>query len=278
MDVYRPVNSHDAPLVVLFPPHLVTKDLWLSFPELATALAEQGAVVTVANWSQLGADPASTRELLKVIAQGRAVQSCAIAYAVTHAHEYGADLRRLVVVGEAYGGNVAAVTTLGPRPAPMTACAAPATTWKATGLLTWDSDWAAAMPSWDTYGADVARITAALTPWPSLATAPHIPVVLAYSTAMAQIERRCETTSSPEWLTMRDPSGTMREQLLEMDAFADGCVDSGDAAKALAAAMRQEGIPATGLRLDGATTTEEVLDPVDQKALVAAITHLATSG
>ena len=49
----------------------------------------------------------------------------------------------------------------------------------------------------------------------------------------------------------------MRDRLGEVGAYADGCQDLGDAAKAIAAEMQALGIPAEVIALtDGATTAD----------------------
>jgi acetyl esterase/lipase len=261
--------------VVLFTAHGTTKDEWAEYGDLAGALAERGLVVAVANWSQLDADQSTTGKVLRVVAEGRAVQSCAVTFAVNHAAEFGADPQRLVLMGQMYGGNMTSVTALSPRAAPVSGCVEKDRAWQPSGLLVWDGDWLLGMDLWDSFGSDAARIASALTPWSALPTAPPVPVVLAYSDAIAQSTGRCDAGTRPAWLSMRDPSGTMRRQLLAVDAFADDCIDLGDEARAMAAAMTAADLPASVLELTGATTTEEGLDPADQAALVDAAAGLA---
>lgn len=277
MDLYAAKDAHGAPLVVLFTAHGVTKDTWAEYAELATALAQRGIVVAVSNWSQLGTDESTADKVVDVVMQGRAVQACAVAFAVGRARRLGADPRRLVLMGQMYGGNLASLTALAPTVAPVRGCLDRTRRWQAAGLVVWDGDWLAGMNLWDSYGADAARIAAAVTPWNVLSTAPRVPVVAAFSDNTAQATQRCEAGTSPTWLAQRDPTGQMRQQLLLVDAFVDGCVDIGDGTTAMVAAMQAEGIEADVLELDGATTSEEVLDPADRTALVDATAALTGS-
>ena len=56
-------------------------------------------------------------------------------------------------------------------------------------------------------------------------------------------------------LNSGDPTGAMRARLDEVGAYADGCQDVGDAAKATAAEMQALGIPAELVALADGTTT-----------------------
>jgi hypothetical protein len=177
-----------------------------------------------------------------------------VSYAAAHAADFGADPSRLVLLGELFGGNVASKTALG-TPEAFPGCAASAP-WKATGLVSWDTDWMAEMPDWDGLGKDAARAVAALSPWPTLAKAPKIPVELVVSDAARAATGRCDDRDAA-WMVARDPTGAMRKRLDEVGAFADGCQDLGDAAKATAAEMEALGIPAEFVALTDATTTAD---------------------
>jgi hypothetical protein len=109
------------------------------------------------------------------------------------------------------------------------------------------------MPAWDGLGEDAARAVAALSPWPSLADAPKIPVALVVSDAARAVSERCGARDEA-WMVSRDPTGAMRDRLDEVGAYADGCQDLGDAAEATAAAMRDAGIPAEVVALTDETT------------------------
>jgi hypothetical protein len=256
LDVYAPAGARDLPLVVMFPPHSLTKDDTTAFAQLATEVARLGAVVVVANWSQLDDPPAEFEDpaILEAIArQGQSVAACAVTYAVAHSSEHGADPSRLVLVGELYGGNVAIMIALG-SPDPLPGCEAEAD-WVATGLVGWDADWMALMPVWDQLGKESARAVAALSPWPLFSEAPRIPVDLVVSDGAVAVTKQCDGRDATR-VVARDPTGAMRDRLDEIGALADGCADLGEAADATAAAMLTAGVPATVSRLgntDGQT-------------------------
>lgn len=256
LDIYAPPGARGLPLIVMFPPHGLGKDQAGAFAQLATSVAERGAVAVVASWSQADdppsvfADPAALETIASL---GQSVASCAVSYVVANAAVYGADPARLVLLGELYGGNVAGMLALGSA-APFPGCDATGA-WKAAGLVGWDADWMVAMPAWDALGADAARAVSALSPWPSLADAPRIPVELVVTEIARKVSARCDDRDAA-WMVARDPNGVMRRWLDEVGAYADGCVDLGDAAEATVAAMQDVGVPAELVALSDRTTTD----------------------
>ena len=119
LDVYAPAGAASLPLVVLLPAHGLTSTSSPAYEQFATAVAARGAVVVVANWSQREdppesfADPSALRALVET---DRAIAGCAVAYAVAHAADYGADPARLVLAGELYGANMASLIAFEPPP------------------------------------------------------------------------------------------------------------------------------------------------------------------
>ena len=249
LDVYAPEGAQGLPLVVMIPPHSLTKTGSAALTQLANAVAAQGAVVVVTNWSQLVdppntfVDPAALEEIARL---GQDFAGCAVSFAASHAADYGADPSRLIVVGQLYGGNTASMIALA-SPDPYPGCEA-TVDWQATGLVGWDADWMAGMPAWDTLGPDAVRAVDALSPWSMLDEASRIPVVLAVSEAVVAATRRCDDRDADR-MAWRDPSGSMRERLAEVGAYDDGCQDSGDAAAAMANHLTAAGFPAEVLRL-----------------------------
>ena len=251
LDVYAPEDAQGLPLVVMLPPHSLTKTGSAALTQLANAVAGQGAVVVVTNWSQL-ADPPDTFEdpaaLEEIAWLGQSYAGCAVSFAVSQAGEYGADPSRLVVVGQLFGANTASMIALG-SPDPFAGCEATAD-WEATGLVAWDADWLVGMPAWDALGPDAARAVDALSPWSILGEAPRIPVELVVSDTWVAATQRCGDRDA-DWMVWRDPSGSMRERLDEVGAFDDGCQDLGEGAAAMAKQLTAAGFPAGVVRLTG---------------------------
>jgi hypothetical protein len=281
LDVYAPAGAEGLPLVVFLPAHGLTKNSSPAYAQLASAVAERGAVVAVANWTQLEDPPevfAEPEALAEVSRLGQAMAACAVAFAVEHAGDYGADPSRLVLAGELYGANAASMVALG-SPDTLPGCSS-AADWAATGLAAVNDDWLLEFPAFD---AVPAAAVAAQSPWGLLDEAPRIPVALVVTDAAETVSDRCGGPDA-DWLAGRDPSGDIRDGLDAVDAFADGCIDFGDEARAMAAAMSaHDGLAAQVVRLpnsDGGTESDEGahlerLGPADLALLTETVMGLA---
>jgi hypothetical protein len=255
LDVYSPPEADNLPLVVLLSPHGFTKEN-PSTVQLASGIAERGAVVAVANWSQQE-DPPETFEnpaaLTEMARTGQSFAGCAISFAASPAAEFGADPSPLVLVGELYGANTAsmvALDTVDPSPG----CRVSATEWKATGVVGLNADWLATAPYFDAVASAAVEV---FSPWALLDQAPAIPTKLVVTSDAVAVARRCDGRDA-EWMALRDPTGAMREQLDAVGAYEDGCVDVGDEAEAMAAEMSARGLPAETVALtdpDAATSS-----------------------
>jgi len=281
LDVYAPVGGQGLPLVVFLPPHGLTKDSSPAYAQLATAIAEQGAVVAVANWTQLDDPPEILTEpeaFVEVSRLGQAVAGCAVSFAAEHAGDYGADPSRLVLAGELFGANAAGMIALG-EPDTLPGCSSTAE-WAATGLAGVNGLWMAAYPPFD----DVAAAaTASQTPWALLDAARPIPVALMVTEAGIAVSERCGGRDA-EWLVARDPSGIMRTRLDDVGALDDACLDLKDEARAMAAELAaHEGMAPEVVPLanpDGATGSDdgahlEQLGPADLALLTETVMGLA---
>ena len=173
LDVYSPQGANNLPLVVLLTPHGFTKDNPPTV-QLANGVAEQGAVVVVANWSQQE-DPPETFEdpaaLTEMARMAQSVAGCAVAFAASRAGEFGADPSRLVLVGELYGANTASMVALGTAD-PSPGCLASTTEWSATGLVGLNDDWLAGAPYFDAVASAAVEV---FSPWALLDRAPRSP-------------------------------------------------------------------------------------------------------
>ena len=272
MDVFAPAGAHALPLVIIFPPHSLTSTDYPVHHQMAEAIAAKGAVVAVANWSQTSGGTENPAAVATITAGGRSVAACAVTYAVEHAAAYGADPSRLVLVGQFYGANIASLVALAPAK-PLPGCRAGTTKWAATGVVGWDGDWLAQIAAWDAFGADVAKVVAALSPWSLASTARKVPLTFITGDFAAADTRRCETAAVP-WLTWRDPSGAMRARLESVKALVNGCVDNVGSAKAMAVEFEAHGFHASLVHLTDTGSTESLLAPADLSRMVEAVVTL----
>lgn len=277
-DVYAPTGRVDLPLVVVLPPHTLTKENAASV-QLASALAERGMVAVVANWSQLD-DPTGSFEdpavLMEVARTGQSFAGCAVSTAVSRAHEYGADPTRLVLVGELFGANMASMVALGAADR-YPGCVSTDGTWSASGFVGLNGDWLVSFPLFDPVAGAAIET---LSPWSLFDRAPEIPVVLAVTEEAADLAQLCDEAAG--WLASRDATGSMGEQLEAVDATTDGCIDIRELAEATAAEMLSHGLEAEVVALDnpdaatrtGAGGHVVEFGPADLALLLAAITSV----
>jgi hypothetical protein len=276
LDVYAPSEAHDLPLVVMF--HGagpgVDKDS-LEYPDLAEAIADEGAVVVVANWGQHGMPwQWSTADLIHVQRLMAEEGACAVSYAVTHAAEYGADRARLVLFGHSAGATEAGMVGL-TEPAPLPGCVVSPTTWAVRGMMLWDGDFLLANPGFDVFRKDMARILEVMTPWPTLATAPHVrSVEFAVSMNSRDELSTPDASKDAEWLAWRDPTGTMQQDLDSLGAFDDGWLDVGEEAEAMILGLKASGIHASLLTFTDPSTTHESIYTDDFELMVEHVLSL----
>ena len=260
LDVYTAGEDGGRLLVVILPPHGLTKEQAGAESQLAEALAEREAVAVVANWTQLDEPDASFTDidvLAKLAKAGQSMAACAVAFAVEHAEDYGADPTRLVIVGEIYGANAAAVVAL-THPAPLTSCKADAVP-QAIAVVALDADWYAAMPEWDQLGKDVHQAVDLLAPWSGLNAVSNVRVAATVATGTHDITNRCGGPEAP-WLVDRDPTGQLRKRLDTVGALTDGCIDLLDQAQAATNQLAAAGLTARVIQLAN-TDSKTGLDP-----------------
>lgn len=241
VDVYTPLGAADLPLVVLLPPHSLTKHNPATV-QLANSVAERGAVVAVVNWSELENPPESFKDpaaVTEIARAGQSVADCAVSFVASSAGEFGADPSRLVLVGELFGANVASMVALGAAD-PLPDCRAPTADWSTTSLVGLNADWLVTAPFFDAVAPTAIEV---FSPWALLDQAPMIPTRLVVTSAAATIGMRCDDRDA-DWMVSRDPAGAMREQLDAVGGYDDGCVDLGDEAEAMAQEMAAQGLPA----------------------------------
>ena len=283
LDVYAPAEAEDLPLVVLLHggPSSADKDV-LDYPELARAIAGEGAVVVVPNWggTELPNEKlAAGLTAAQIIAesQGPDEVACAVSYAVTHADEYGADPTRLVLFGHSGGANMAGRVAWTETSA-FAGCAVPPAEWTVQAVMLWEGDWFLGPPMYDVFRTDLPALLAVVSPWPALATATDVPPVkaeFAVSTTARAVMRHPDASSTAEWLAWRDPTGRMQDELEAVDAFADGFLDVGEPSEVMVNVLNAGGADASLLELTDPATTHEQLSEADFDLMVEHVLALA---
>lgn len=281
VDIYAREGSSGVPLVVIFHGGVLSKG-GSAYPRLADDLVARGAVVVSADWTDRA--PAGLLDqgmsLADIVTRGQQTVdelACAVDFAVSRAEQYGADATKLVLVGHSAGANEASLVGLGPHN-PFPGCAAPQGRWAPRGLMLWEGDWLAADPSadWDSFGDDLGTtILQTVTPWAVLADAPDVAVEFAVGDVDRTTMRRCDAEEKVDWLSMRDPDGSIRTRLESLGATDDGCIDVGEFADVLADAMVDQGIDATVLALSDPNTTHTHLADADLTLMADHIMDMA---
>jgi len=268
LDVYALPGATGGPVVVIF--HGGGAARYMSpYPALASALAEQGAVVFVPDWDKGEPVTDTTRDDLLAWADGGA---CAVSYALAHAAEYGADPERLVLFGHSGGAGVASLVGLR-EAVPLPECAVEMAPFVVDGMVLWEGDWLASDTVWDSYGEGLPLLMEGITPWVWLATGPRMPVELVTTVVGRNEQRRCDVAEADAPYWERDPDGWFRERLEASGALGDGCIDVGEATEILADAMREQGFDVVELLLEEAT--HATLHPEGQALLVDEIIAIA---
>lgn len=275
LDVYAPAGAKGLPLVVFFPGGLGTDTGF--YADEAHAIVRQGAVVVVAVWGDVRTPGPPAAEFVTWLNQHLHSAACAVSFAVAHAADYGADPSRLILVGHSAGATPAAMVALGTR-TPFPGCLAAPLAWTAKGVLMWEGDWlnsGSGFTKFDARRESLATVLPVAMPWTITAKGSTIRVEFAVSDTSRARYRRCEASGPTDWLSRRDPSGTLRARLTALGAFTDGCIDMGEAGEVLADAMTANGFDVLQTRLTDPATTHDILAPADLALLAQRVIALA---
>ena len=240
LDVYAPAEAGAWPVVVMLHGYQGSKSdvAWY-----ARKVAELGFVVFAPTWDAVlptvGGD--------NVAYQSQA--ACAVAFARTHAAEYGGDPETMIVFGHSAGAHPAAKVAFA-RPEPTAGCLGGDSLGDIDALVTWEGNWllSATEPTimdWDGLLAADPGIMGSVTPWSDLADHRDQKVVMLVSDHPgAFFEREAgDPWATDSWLAVRDPSGDLRRQLEANGALADGRLDFVEVQQLLFSALQAQGNP-----------------------------------
>lgn len=241
LDVFAPARAGHWPVVVMFhgSPPSNTKD---SLRAQASAVANLGYVVFDANWGH-AAEGSSPASYYAGVQAGIREAACAVAFAQSHAAEYGGDPATLIVYGHSAGANVGTMVAFA-RPEPTAGCLGGATLGAITGLVTYEGDWMAIDPTWDSVLAADPRFRDLYTPWTYLAQHADLPVAMLVSESPGPYWRDvADPAVANTFFAPRDPSGSLRAKLEQMGALADGRYDLTELQQLLYSVLKAQGNP-----------------------------------
>lgn len=274
LDLYLP-STGPAPLVVILHDGGFDNRA-VAYPLIAQRLSALGVAVASVAWGLQSPTNAfltaggQREDLLGLLRQLSGQLDCAISASVSRAGDAGIAVDRITLLGHGTGANLAATGALGVTGRPFPGCLQDTADWAANALVLWDGDWLLAQ-TWDGWGPDLgAELVPLLTPWSRLDGPDRMPVdvVVTEQQRSASAFRTC-LRDQPDFLTDRDPDGSISRWLEAVGALGDGCVSRGEASDALAAALVALGYPTSTVDLAAAGTRHSVLARPDLDALVA---------
>lgn len=268
LDVYAPTAAGPWPVVVMFHggPGVLSKDFLGGW---ARDVAAEGYVVFVPAWG-LGSPEAQEVPRSAVLAAFDRQAACAVAYARSHAAEYGGDPSTLVLFGHSAGANTASVLAFN-RPEPSEGCPGGDELGPVSSLVTFEGDWLLMDTMWDQIMRTDTAVLAEATPWGGLATHADLPVVMLISEGSGGVTAPPPGEPPVDLATARDPV-TLRAALHDVLTDGEGG-DIGQEQAVLYTALKANGNPVSLTVVPGADHNSIGLSGLP--ALLAAIDEAA---
>ena len=245
LDLFLPADAGESP-VALIVPDAGADPRSADYLRLARDLAARGVIAAVAHWGvespQLTAVAGRTVEDLVAQAhQVTAEVACAARVAASRiGPRVGTPDRPLVLVGHGSGANAAAMAALTRAP-PFDTCFVGGDAPRVAAAILWDGDWFGAVAD-DALGAGAATFLATYSPWPSvdsLGTQTFVEVGVNANRLVGLAVAAVPTTS---YVTTRDPSGSMTDDLVRVKAFDNATLDPVDVTRAFEVGLRDGGV------------------------------------
>jgi acetyl esterase/lipase len=267
LDVFAPAKAGSWPVAVMFhgSPYTNSKSGWST---QARMLANLGFVVFVPDWGHASGTPISGAPTYDQLQAILTETSCAVAFAQTHAADYGGDAATTIIFGHSGGASIAAMVAFA-RPAPTTGCLGGPTLKPIHALVTWDGDWMAIDPVWDAAITADPRLLDGYTPMTFLAAHSDLRVAMLASEDPLPYRRDLsDTATATTFFSLRDPSGSLRAQLDASGALSDGYFDLRELQELFFSVLKAQGNPVSLQILPG--STHDRISPAGLQVLLAA--------
>jgi len=249
VDVYVPAGEGPWPVVVALHAATVYKDNSI-LKVIVQAAAEAGMLVFVPNW--VAEWPPLSGMTAEFIRSEAPALPCALAFAQQEAAGYGGDSARTVVYGHSGGATSGAMWVLGPTRDLTSGCLAQTPPVVPVGAVLGDAEYFLHGTWWDgAFDEDVEEMQAivAETVDPAFWSADLPTRFRLWAATDGSFSRSFDDPWDEDgWFAQRDPDGTIREDLGELD---DGTISYIDEGLLLATRLQQAGIDTTFELLPG---------------------------
>lgn len=260
MDVYAPNGEGPWPVVVAF--HGLGSNRNATTVEVAKAAAAEGMLVFTPSWIDERSFPVTP----EVFASWKPVANCAVAFAQQAADGYGGDRSTTVLHGFSAGVGPTLFASTEPIYEPIAGCKTDVAPTLPVGVVLGDGEFLLHTETFDgAFAADAeamqANLASLIDPsrWPSDLNARFF-----VWTAGDGINPRTTGDVSDEsgWLALRDPSGSIRDDLEQLDQLGDGTLNYTDTGRLMELRLAEAGIDVTLDEYPGGHTTIDKLDEI----------------
>lgn len=264
MDVYVPAGDGPWPVVVSFHGLDSNAKDELSTVAVAEAAATDGMLVFTPTWIVF--DPPPFPFTVDTFRGFTAAANCAVAFAQERAADLGGDPGTTVLHGFSGGAGAALLAALEPGEDAIGGCETDAAPSLVQGAVLGDGEYFLHSENFDTaFESDLEAMQAEValmnesTYWPSGLKAKFFLWVAASGTGSRGIGA---PSDEPQWLTMRDPDGSIRADLERLNQLEDGVISNVDAAQLLVLRLTEAGFEATVDEYPGGHTTLDKLPEI----------------
>ncbi len=271
LDVFAPDQGGPWPVVVAFHGRSSAGKNAEGNEVVPEAAAAQGMVVVTPTWYSGDPFPLMIDDLTMM----RDAGNCAVAFAQQIAPEYGGDASTTVVYGFSAGTGPALTAALGPSHVPVPGCATDATPSPITGVVLGDGEYfwqsenfdAAFTADLDGMRSEVALLTDPTRWEPGLDAEFHL-----WAAAEGTAPRFLDVPAGgDDWLTLRDPDGSIRSDLDGLGEVDDRIISYIDSARLLELRLANAGLDVSlDVYPGGHTILDKVSELVDALAAAAA--------